>query len=242
MKSLNAVILLFMIIFTLSCNDNISDYDNLANLEPNGYGLKIISSKEQYLQLVKMDSNFKFVDLEQVIPNIKLDIRYATENNFTGKIVYDQAKAYIRLPVANKLKLIQNELNSNGYGLKIYDAYRPYSISLKFWDIVKDSNFVGTPWGASRHNRGCAVDLSIIDLTTGEEIPMPTEYDDFTDKAHPNNNNFSEEIIKNRKMLIEIMNKHGFTVFPTEWWHYDFFAYKQYPVTDISFNLLDSLK
>lgn len=239
---LKLIILFFVFGFNLSCNDNISDYDKLVKVDYNKYGLKIISTLEQHRQLIKLDSNYILVDLEEFVPNILLDIRYATNNNFTGKVVYDKAKAYVRLPVAKRLKIIQEELNSNGLGLKIFDAYRPYTITLKFWDIVKDSNFVATPWGASRHNRGCAVDLTIIDLKSGDEIPMPSEYDDFSDKAFPNNNNFPENILNNRKMLIEIMNKNGFTVFPTEWWHYDFVGYQQYPVTDISFDLLDSLK
>ena len=235
---------LIMLVFALnlSCNDNISDYNELTKIVPNKYGLRVISNKDQYLQLVKLDSNFAFVDLEQFIPNIQLDIRYATSDNFTGKVVYDKARAYVRLPVAKKLMSIQNELNSKGIGLKIFDAYRPYSITLKFWDLIKDTNFVATPWGGSRHNRGCAVDLSLIDLHTGLELLMPSEYDDFSDKAHPDNNEFNEEIIANRKLLIDIMKKYGFTVYPTEWWHYDFNGYNQYSITDISFDILDSLK
>jgi len=242
MNLLKFTFLIISVAFIFSCTDNISDYSELTKIEPNKYGLKVISTKDQYFQLVKFDSNFTFVDLEQFIPKIKLDIRYATTDNFTGKVVYDRAKAFVRLPVAKQLKSIQNDLNSKGIGLKIFDAYRPYSITLKFWDLIKDSNFVATPWGASRHNRGCAVDVSLIDLQTGLELAMPSEYDDFSDKAYPDNNEFSEEILINRKLLIDVMKKYSFIVYPTEWWHYDFIGYQQYPITDINFDQLDSLK
>lgn len=235
--------LLFILIFiNLSCQDNINNYNQIKNIEKNQYGLQVVNSSEQYQQLIRLDSNFRLVNIKEYIPNIYLDIRYATTNNFTGIAVYNKADAYTRLPVIRKLQLVQNELNAKGLGLKIFDGYRPYDITLKFWDLIGDTNYVASPWSGSRHNRGCAIDLTLIDLQTQKELKMPTDFDDFSENAHPNNNNFSEDIINNRKLLIDIMSKYGFTVYPTEWWHFDYNGYQYYPITNISFESLDSLK
>ncbi|HRP02311.1 MAG TPA: M15 family metallopeptidase [Candidatus Kapabacteria bacterium] len=242
MKNVCIFLILFVATFNLSCNDNISDYKDLKGIDKNKYGLEVITKIEQYQQLIKIDSNNRLVDLGKFIPNIALDIRYATKNNFTGQQVYDSAFAFARLPVAIKLKAAQEELSSKGLGFKIFDSYRPYSITLKFWDIIGDSNYVATPWGGSRHNRGCAIDLTLIDLQTGEELAMPSKFDEFNETAHPDNNNFPIEILNNRKILIDIMAKYGFRVYPTEWWHFDFVGYEKYPITDIKFESLDSLK
>ncbi len=233
MKRFNLIFILAFIIL-ISCSES-TEPQNDINIEPNEYGLKVITKTSDYLKTIQFDSNNKLINLKEYIPDIVLDVRYATTNNFTKQKVYDTNLMYLRLPAAKALKEIQQELKIKNLGLKIFDAYRPYSITKKFYEIYKDTNFVAAPWYGSRHNRACAVDLSIIDLSTGQEIPMPTEYDDFTEKAHPNYPNLPDSIKTNREILKNIMSKYNFSVYPSEWWHYDFKGWENYYLMDINF-------
>lgn len=212
-----------------------------SQIQKNKYGLFVINDIKTYKEAIKNDSNKILVDLEKFIPGIKLDIRYATKNNFLGEPVYKKAKAFLRLPAAIQLKKIQNELRSKNLELKIFDSYRPYEATVLFYEKVKDTVYVASARKGSRHNRGCAVDLTIISSETGKEIKMPTGFDDFTEKAHSDYSNLPEEVIKNRKMLIEIMSKYGFTNYPAEWWHYDFNGWKNYNLMNLSFEELKNL-
>jgi len=176
----------------------------------------------------------EFLELNKINSNILLDIRYATTNNFTGKIVYPEARAFLVKDAALSLDSVQNELETMGLGLKIYDGYRPLSVQKKFWEIMPDDRYVADPKKGSRHNRGMAVDLTLVDKN-GKELNMPTEYDDFTEKAHRDYSNLTEEQIKNRKILEDVMTKYGFTGLPTEWWHFDYRGWENYEVMDIDF-------
>lgn len=208
----------------------------------NPYGLEIINSYAQYEKLVQEDPDMELVDLEELIPGIVLDIRYATENNFTGKQMYSQAKAYLRAPVAKAISEIQAELAEKNLALKIYDAYRPYAVTLYFWEVQHDSCFVAVPWRGSPHNKGYAVDLSIIDKTTGEEIQMPTGFDSFTDAAATAYPDLPEEVLANRAILVDVMTSHNFTINEDEWWHYNYRWKDKYPIMDISFEELEANK
>jgi D-alanyl-D-alanine dipeptidase len=126
--------------------------------------------------------------------------------------------------------------------LKVIDAYRPYKATVYFYEKVRDSVFVSVPWKGSRHNRGCAVDVSIVTFKTGKEIEMPTGFDDFSVKAHPDYMKLSGKVLKNRSQLITIMKKHGFTVYPAEWWHFDYQGWEKYALMDVSFESLMSLQ
>ncbi len=203
--------------------------------KPNAYGLNIINSQAEYLQSVKTDSNNRLVEIKNFIPTIKLDIRYATANNFAGRQVYSEARAFARLPVVKALQAIQKELNNRGLGLKIFDAYRPYSVTVRFFDIASDKSFVASPKTGSRHNRGCAVDLTLVSLKTGHELKMPTPYDSFAPEASHDFNQLPKKVKANRELLKQIMLKHGFKLLPNEWWHYDFAAWKHYELMDIPF-------
>jgi D-alanyl-D-alanine dipeptidase len=204
-------------------------------LSTNKYGLKVIDNPAAFRKQVAADKSQALVDLTIFIPNIKLDIRYATANNFLGEPVYTSAKAYLRLPVAQALKNVQTELNKQGLGLKIFDAYRPYRATVYFFEKLRDTVYLAVPWQGSRHNRGCTVDLTLIDLKTGKELPMPTPYDDFTKKAHVNYMNLPAPIIKNRELLKQAMKKQGFQVYAEEWWHFDYYDYKNFDLLDIRF-------
>lgn len=200
--------------------------------------LLIINDMHAYQSSVKSDKNKELVEIKKWIPNIKLDIRYATKNNFAKIAVYKQAKAFARLPVVEALRNVQNELNKSGIGLKIFDGYRPYSVTVKFYDLASDKSFVANPKDGSRHNRGCAIDLTLINLKTGKELEMPTPYDSFAPEAAANFDKLSEQVLKNRALLINTMEKNGFKVLSNEWWHFDFNGWKNFELMDIPFENL----
>ena len=185
--------------------------------------------------------NTGFVELKTINSNIVLDIRYATDNNFLNKPVYPSARCFTLKKVALKLDSIQSELESMGLGLKIFDGYRPLSVQKMMWEIFPDNRYVADPQNGSRHNRGAAVDVSLVD-SNGVELEMPTGFDDFTEKAAHDYIELSEESLKNRKILKTIMEKYGFVHLKSEWWHYDLKNYADYPVVDYSFEEIDKLK
>nr|WP_068889694.1 M15 family metallopeptidase [Pedobacter panaciterrae] len=204
----------------------------------NPYGLQVINSYEDYRASYTKNPNNELIEIKKAIPNIKLDIRYATKNNFMNQVMYKEARAFARKPVVTQLKKIQATLNKKGYGLKIFDAYRPYAITLAFYQKASNKNFVANPKKGSKHNRGCAVDLTLIDLKTGKEIQMPTPYDSFAAQASPSYSNLPPQIIKNRSFLIDTMQAYGFRVISNEWWHFDFIGWKEYELMDIPFEKL----
>jgi D-alanyl-D-alanine dipeptidase len=172
------------------------------------------------------------VDIQKINPKIIVEIKYATEDNFTGKKLYDVSKCFLRKFVALKLDSVQRELEKVGLGLKVWDCYRPLSVQKILWSIVPDERYVANPAKGSRHNRGCAVDLTLVD-SLGNELPMPTKYDDFTEKAHRDYYNLPDTVIKNRKILEDVMKKYGFIPLPTEWWHFDAQGWENFSILDI---------
>ncbi len=202
------------------------------------YGLKP-EALAGYRAASQADPNKELVDLEKFIPGIGLDIRYATDNNFTGQKIYNLARAYARKPVAIALKKVQADLKARGLGIKIFDAYRPYKATVKFYEVYGDTTYVASPYRGSRHNRGCAIDMTLIELRTGEELKMPTGYDSFRKEAWPSTPAKDPEARKNRALLIQAMQQHGFRVNSSEWWHFDFIGWKQYEILDIDFEELE---
>ena len=205
----------------------------------NDLGLEVVNDVELYKDLVKSDSDQKLVNLEEYIPNVKLDIRYATENNFTGQQIYKKAEAWARKPVAEALLNVQESLSEKGIGLIIYDAYRPYDATVLFYEVYKDPEFVADPKYGSRHNRGCAVDVSLYNLENGRELNMPTPFDEFSEKAAPDYQDMSDEKKFNRRLLIDAMAEEGFTVYPSEWWHFDYKGWEAFPIMNIEFEKLN---
>jgi D-alanyl-D-alanine dipeptidase len=205
----------------------------------NKYGLHATSLTE-YRASIKSNPEKELVELKNVIPAIVLDIRYATTNNFTGAKVYNLARAYARKPVAEALQKAQAYFNKFGYGIKIYDAYRPYSATIKFYELMKgDTTYVANPYKGSRHNRGCALDMTIIDLKTKQELKMPSDYDAMQRESWPSTPISDPTIRKNRDILISVMEKNGFKVYTTEWWHFDFVGWEKFEVMDINFEELE---
>lgn len=177
------------------------------------------------------------VELVKLDPTIKLDIRYATSNNFVGRSVYRAAKAFLQRPAAEALLRVHKSLKNDGYGLVIFDGYRPWRVTKIFWEVTPEDKrqFVADPRKGSRHNRGCAVDLSLYDLKSGQEVKMPGEYDEMSERSHIDYGGGSEESRRLRNLLRSRMEAEGFKVYEVEWWHYDYKDWQEYPILDIDF-------
>lgn len=179
----------------------------------------------------------QFIDVQKINPNILLDLKFATtDNNFTGEVLYSTSKCLLLKPVAENLDKAQKEFESLGYRLKIWDGYRPPHVSSKLWERMPDERFIADPKdGGSRHNRGCAVDVTLVD-TNGFELDMGTCFCHFSEKAYRGYKDLPEHVLKNRKFLESIMEKHDFVGLETEWWHFDYKEWLQYPIIDLSFD------
>jgi zinc D-Ala-D-Ala dipeptidase len=174
----------------------------------------------------------QWVDVAKLDPTIVLDLRYATANNFLKQKVYPSATCLLRRPVATQLLQVQKSLLEKGYSLKLWDCYRPLSVQKKMWEIVHDSRYVADPKTGSRHNRGAAVDTTLV-KKTGEAVEMPTEFDDFSEKADPDSEaTWTPAAKANYQILLQAMQSSGFTVLDSEWWHYDSNGWQQYPISN----------
>ena len=174
-----------------------------------------------------------FVEVTSVDSTIVIDLRYATPDNFTGQVLYETPRCFLRKSVAERLARVQKKLQKQGLGLKIWDGYRPLSVQKKMWAIVPDSRYVANPKHGSRHNRGAAVDVTLVD-STGRELHMPTGFDNFTARAHRDWTGSDTLAMHNRAILEKAMTSEGFIPLSTEWWHFDAPNWKSYPIEDIS--------
>lgn len=203
----------------------------------------VINNVADYKNSIIADNSKQLILLQSFVPQIVIDLKYSTKNNFTHRILYENAAAFSRLPVGIALKKINSELNQIGLGLKVFDAYRPYMVTKKMWKVVHDERYTANPAKGSGHNRGAAVDVTLVKLSTKEELLMPTEFDDFSEKAHHDYRNLSEEVLNNRKLLRTTMEKYGFVALSTEWWHYSLpDAAQKFELLDLSFSQLKELE
>ncbi len=179
----------------------------------------------------------ELVELVKLDPTIELDIRYASTNNFMGTPFYDEARAFLQRPAAEALVRVSRKLKPLGYGLIIHDGYRPWYVTKMFWDATPDDKkiFVANPQEGSRHNRGCAVDLSLYDLKTGQEVEMPSGYDEMSERAYPSYQGGTPEARRLRDLLRHEMELEGFTVYQYEWWHFDYQDWAKYPILNLTF-------
>jgi zinc D-Ala-D-Ala dipeptidase len=180
----------------------------------------------------------ELVEPQRLDASIHLDIRYATTNNFTGRRMYREARAFLQRPAAEAVVRAHRALKSRGYGLLIYDGYRPWSVTKVFWDVtpVDKRKFVANPLRGSRHNRGCAVDIGLYNLRTGKEVPMPSAFDEMSERAAADFSGGTAAERRTRALLREALEKEGFRVNPDEWWHFDYQDWKQYRVLDVPFD------
>jgi D-alanyl-D-alanine dipeptidase len=183
---------------------------------------------------------FRPVDLVEIVslePGIRLDVRYATSDNFLGTPVYTEARAFLQRPAAEALVRVHRALRESGHGLLIHDAYRPWWVTWVFWEATpkQSREFVADPAQGSRHNRACAVDLTLYRLSDGAAVEMPSLYDEMTERAAPKYAGGSAESRRLRDLLRSAMEREGFTVFPSEWWHFDYKGWKEYPILNVPF-------
>jgi CubicO group peptidase (beta-lactamase class C family)/D-alanyl-D-alanine dipeptidase len=180
------------------------------------------------------------VELARLDPTIKLDVRYATTNNFLGSVFYSEPRAFLQRPAAEALVRAHRKLKEQGYGLLIHDAYRPWYVTKVFWDATPNDKkiFVADPSQGSRHNRGAAVDLSLYDLKTGQPVEMVGTYDETTDRAYPDYPGGTSLQRWHRRLLRDAMEAEGFTVYEAEWWHFDFKDWRKYPIGNETFEKL----
>lgn len=184
----------------------------------------------------------QLVELQKLDPSIKLDVRYASDNNFMGRVLYPQARVFLVRPAALALVRAQKAFVDKGVGLVLFDGYRPWEITRQMWEQTPEEKkqYVADPSKGSRHNRGCAVDCSLVDLKTGQPLEMPSEYDDFTERAHPGWSGATVTAQKNAARLRAGLEAVGFRIYPYEWWHFDFQGYEKYPVLNVPFQQLQS--
>jgi D-alanyl-D-alanine dipeptidase len=182
--------------------------------------------KTDLVELIKLDTTFH------------LDIRYATSNNFLGRPVYKEARAFLQRPAAEALVKVNKELKPYGYALVIFDGYRPWSVTKTFWDMTPDDKkeFVANPKFGSRHNRGCAVDLSLYEIASGKEVEMPSKYDEMSERSYADYKGGTNKQRSLRDLLRSKMEDNGFKVLDVEWWHFDYKDWKSYRIENISFN------
>jgi len=202
--------------------------------------LKIITNIDLLREASLKNPSLEMVELKSVVPQIRYGLAYAQKSNFTHHRLYSKRlnATYLRKDVALALKLVAEELSKNGLGIWVWDAYRPYSVTQKFWRLIHDERYVANPSKGSGHNRGIAIDMTIYDLASGSLLEMPTGFDDFSENAHHGYKNLPTNRIENRELLRSLMEKRGFVKFETEWWHYSWPSPSKYDVLDIPFSKL----
>ena len=199
----------------------------------NKYGLHVVGTIDEYLQSIRMNDANTLIDLDAAVPAIRLEIHYATADNFMKRPLYPVARAFLRKPAALALEQVQSDLAARGLGLKVFDGYRPYRVTEAMWEPYKNPDFVADPAKGSRHNRGAAVDLTLVDLGTGDELAMPTPYDAFTPRAAQSFADLPAEVIANRALLRKAMERRGFEPLASEWWHFDYSGWRNFELMDI---------
>ncbi|MEE2778264.1 MAG: M15 family metallopeptidase [Acidobacteriota bacterium] len=181
------------------------------------------------------------VEIRSLDATVRLDIRYATTANFLSTKVYDEARAYLQRPAAAAVVRAHRALAGTGHGLLIHDAYRPWYVTKIFWDAtppLDKREFVADPEGGSRHNRGCAVDLTLYELESGRAVEMPSLYDEMSERSYPTYTGGTPEQTRLRELLRAAMEAEGFTVYEAEWWHFDYKDWESYPIGNETFDKL----
>ncbi len=182
----------------------------------------------------------ELVELTALEPGIRLDVRYARSDNFLGRPVYGEARAFLQRPAAEAVARVHRSLKEDGYGLMVFDGYRPWAVTKAFWDATPQDRkvFVANPRRGSRHNRGCSIDVTLYHLDTGKAADMGSGYDEFSPRSYATWEGGTKEQLGRRDLLRGAMAAEGFFVYPWEWWHFDFKDWREYPILDIPFERL----
>jgi D-alanyl-D-alanine dipeptidase len=201
-----------------------------------------VSSLKTYSTIIELQPAHRLVKLADYLSPLHKKVYYCTEENFTQSKLYDTSYSlYLAENAAKLLALVQDSLQKTGLDLLIFDGYRPYTVTKLMWKLVPDERYTANPAKGSGHNRGIAIDLTLIDMKSGMELEMPTGYDNFSDSAHHDFMKISPPAKQNRDLLKGVMEHFGFEIFPTEWWHYSLPDPRSYPLYDISFKELKQL-
>jgi D-alanyl-D-alanine dipeptidase len=186
--------------------------------------------------------NSDLVELIKLDPTIRLDVRYATTNNLFGSVFYAEPRAFMQRPAAESVVRAHRKLKPLGYGLLVHDAYRPWYVTKVFWDATPNEKklFVADPSKGSRHNRGCAVDITLYDLKTKKPVEMVSTYDETTDRAYPNYPGGTSLQRWHRDLLRAALEAEGFTVYEAEWWHFDYKDWQKYPIMNVRFDQIST--
>lgn len=222
-------------------SNNLTDNISVKSKQSSVKTITIKPSNVKAVTIKPKDAQIKeingFVLLSSLDKDIVIDLKYATTDNFTKKIIYPNKVCVLRKTTAQKLVKANTELKKLGYEIKVWDAYRPIYVQQIFWNMVKDSRFVANPNnGGSIHNKGCAVDVTLVDKN-GNELNMGSKFDDFSSKAYRTNSNKTIQAKKNIDLLTKYMVNNGFTTIDTEWWHFDDVDSKNYKIADIDLKL-----
>lgn len=205
--------------------------------------VEIVKHVSDYKKQVLHDENKYMINLKEIIPSLLIDLRYGTKENFTGEKLYPSAAiAFLRMPAAKALMKVQQQLAMQGLALKVWDAYRPHRATRRMWSIIQDERYVANPAKGSGHNRGLAIDITLVDLKTGFMLDMGTAFDHFSDTAHHDFKKLPSDVLKHRSTLKTIMEQHGFKALSTEWWHYSWPNDRNYEVLDLRFRDLQRMQ
>ncbi len=208
----------------------------------NAYGLKVINQTRDFIKTVQANPENAMWPLHKMLPQVIIDLKYAGTDNFMKQVLYNPTNTtYLRKPAVLALAEVQNALLQKGLGLKIWDAYRPYSVTEKMWEPVKDERYAANPKYGSGHNRGVAVDLTLVDIKNRQELDMGTGFDHFSDTAHINFTALPANVLANRRLLQSLMEAQGFKVLDTEWWHFYLPDAKNYDLLNLSFKQLKKI-
>lgn len=237
MKHLQKQVGIATLVVSSACSSALSansDIFRITPVRPIAELLPIAKSAKPPIEKSKFRPS-DLVELTSIDPTIKLDIRYATTNNLIGTPVYSHARAVLQRPAAQALVRVQKALRVEGYGLMVFDAYRPWYVTKLFWDAVpvEQHRFVADPSVGSRHNRGCAVDLTLVDLKTGRAVDMPSLYDETTERAYTTYSGGTAEQRRLRDLLRTHMEREEFSVYEFEWWHFDFKDWESYAIQNV---------
>jgi D-alanyl-D-alanine dipeptidase len=213
------------------------------NLPISSYGLPIVNSMPIYHKSLLSHPEKQMISLNH-IPGLIMDLRYASTNNFMHKKLYPEntKNSFLRRPAYLALDSVARDLARQGLVLVIFDAYRPYDVTVRIWIPVKDERYAANPAKGSGHNRGVAVDLTLADSKTHQLLSMPTDFDNFSDTARQDFNRTDAKKIANRELLKRTMEKYGFVALPTEWWHFSLRHAENFEVLDLSFEELEKMQ